>query len=367
MKPMKWFLIAISVALVALAIAQLTICAGDGETDSPYTSDSLLAGNFRWVVTQPVLAINPERLPPSPDNPWHAVKDPSIVRYRGRWHLFCSLRKQRGQNGLPPGYVRIGYMSFIDWKEASQSQWHLLDLGMDYHGAPQVFYFTPQKKWFLVYQLEDRYKNIPYGPHYSTTDDIMDPTSWAPPKPFYSQKPSNMEGFFGLDYWVICDDEKAYLFFTTCDGRMWRAETGLKDFPNGFGRPEVVLHANIFEASHTYKLKGLNKYLTLIEAKGCSWGRVYRYYKAYISNALDGNWNELAASTKKPFAGEKNVEAIGPRWACNFGHGELLRTGYDEKFEADPQNLRFLFQGAGKSLNNPAYRLGLLEPARAIP
>ncbi len=364
MKALKWVLIALAVARLATTI---TTCAGEGDKDQATMGESLITGEFRWEVTQPVLTINPKKLPPSPDNPWHAVKDPSIVRYQGQWRLFCTLRKRKGQNGLPPGYVRIGCMSFTDWKDAYESQWHLLELSMDYHGAPQVFYFTPQKKWFLVYQLGDRYKNMPYGPHYSSTDDITDPTSWTAPKPFYSQKPSNIEGFFGLDYWVICDDEKAHLFFTTCNGRMWRAETRLQDFPKGFGMPEVALRADVFEASHTYRLKGSNKYLTLIEAQGRSEGRIFRYYKAYISDTLDGKWKTLAASVEKPFAGEENVQAIGPRWAYNFGHGELLRTGYNERLEVDPKNLQFLFQGANRDLRNPAFQLGLLEPARKRP
>ena len=48
-----------------------------------------------------------------------------------------------------------------------------------YHGAPQVFYFTPHRKWYLIYQLEDSSRNIPFGPCYSTTNDINDPTSWS--------------------------------------------------------------------------------------------------------------------------------------------------------------------------------------------
>lgn len=365
MKAAKWVLIVLAVALLATTIAT---CARDGDVDPPQMPDSLLAGNFRWEVTQPVLGINPERLPPSPDNPWHAVKDPSIVRYHGKWHLFCTLRKQRGKDGLPPGYIRIGHMSFADWEDAYESQWHLLGLSMDYHGAPQVFYFTPQKKWYLVYQLEDKYHDKPYGPYYSTTDNIADPNSWTLPTPFYSKKPADLKNSpFGLDYWIICDEEKAHLFFTSCNGLMWRAETSLQDFPNGFGRPEVALRADIFEAGHTYRLKGLNKYLTLIEARRRSWGRASRYYKAYISDSLHGEWDELAASAKKPFAGPTNVRSINRRWAHNFSHGELLRIGYNERLEVDPEDLRFLFQGANKDLRNPAFQLGLLLPIGTRP
>ena len=84
----------------------------------------------------------------------------------------------------------------------------------------------------------------------------------APKKDLYSKKPDNLKGW--LDFWIICDQQKAHLFFTSLNGRMWRAETKLTEFPRGFGDPVIALRGDIFEASHTYRLKGLDKYLTLI-------------------------------------------------------------------------------------------------------
>jgi len=46
------------------------------------------------------------------------------------------------------------------------------------------------------------------------------------------------------------------------NGLMWRAETPLADFPHGWNAPKVVLRDDIFEASHTDRLQGLNEYLT---------------------------------------------------------------------------------------------------------
>ena len=324
----------------------------------------LLAGELRWRASEPLLAVNPKRLPPSPDNPWHAVKDPSVVRYQDRWHLFCTLRKLQGGNGKPPGYIRIGYISFANWKEANDSQWHLLEMSKGYHAAPQVFYFTPHRKWYLIYQLEDAARGIPFGPCYSTTQDISDPKSWSLPQPIYKQKPSNLKGW--LDFWVICDDNHAHLFFTSLDGRMWRAETRLADFPRAFGEPVVALRGDVFEASHTYRLRGLDKYLTLIEAQGRSGGKGRRYYKAYVADSLAGNWTPLAATANKPFAGGANVDFGGKAWTDSFSHGELIRSGYDQHLEVAPDNLRFLFQGLadkhwGNRYGRLGWRLGLLE------
>ncbi len=323
--------------------------------------DKLLAGEFLWKASGPLVAVNAKTLPPSENHPWVAVKDPSIVRYQDRWHLFCSLRRQKSGQGR----IRIGYLSFADWKDAAEAKWHLLELSMDYHGAPQIFYFRPHKKWYLVYQLEDKARGIPYGPCYSTTDQIADPSSWTQPAPFYKRKPEGRPA--GLDFWIVCDEDRAHLFFTSLNGQMWRAAANLLDFPNGFEEPRVVLRGDVFEASHTYRLRGLDKYLTLIEAQGKSGGRGHRYYKAYIADQLDGEWKELAASANKPFAGSINVRVAKPNWTDSFSHGELLRAGYDERLEVDPANLKFVFQGLadenwGRQYGRLSWRLGLLEP-----
>lgn len=338
-----------------------------GQDCQPRGDSPLLTGEFRWRSSEPLLAVNPARLPQSADNPWHAVKDPTVVRYQDRWHIFCTLRKLNGGNGKPPGYIRIGHLSFTDWKNANEARWRLLDLSMGYHGAPQVFFFTPHRKWYLIYQLEDAARNISFGPCYSTTDDITDPASWSLPTPLYAQKPAALKGW--LDFWVICDAEHAHLFFTSLDGRMWRAATQLTAFPRGFGEPEVALRGDIFEASHTYRLKETDteKYLTLVEAQGRSGGKGRRYYKAYVADSLSGQWTALAATAEHPFAGAVNVEVPASHWTDSFSHGELIRSGYDEHLEVDPGNLRFLFQGLAdrdwsSQYGRLGWRLGLLEP-----
>ena len=146
---------------------------------------------------------------------------------------------------------------------------------------------------------------------------------------------------------------------------MWRAETALADFPRGWSMPQVVLRDDIFEAGHTYRLKGQDRFLTVVEAEGG--GR--RYYKAYLADRLAGEWRPLAATRAKAFASAANVHADGTPWAESISHGELLRSGYDEHLEVDPARLRFLFQGVtdaqmrGKKYGEIPWRLGLLEPA----
>src|SRR5262249_58780799 len=80
----------------------------------------------------------------------------------------------------------------------------------------------------------------------------------------FAKHPENVKEW--IDFWVIGDATRAHLFFTSLDGRMWRSETKLEDFPANWSKPEVVLEGDVFEASHTYRLKGTDRYLTLIEA-----------------------------------------------------------------------------------------------------
>jgi hypothetical protein len=232
-----------------------------------------------------------------------------------------------------------------------------------YHCAPQVFYFAPQKLWYLVFQSQH--------PTYSTNTDLDKPENWTKPQSFFDVAPKSVvEGW--LDYWVICDDTHAYLFFTDDRGRFYRSRTTLADFPKGFDEPVVVLQERVarelFEGSCTYHIKGTNQYLTLIEAANEQWKR---YYKAFIADRLDGAWRPLAAEWGNSFADMTRIRmADGSKlWTNDISHGELLRDGYDQTMTIDPANLALLYQGM--SPDRPAdltyvqlpWQIGLLRLA----
>jgi hypothetical protein len=268
--------------------------------------------------------------------------------------LFCTIRSQKRTH-------QVEYLSFADWKDADRAPRHILKLSDGYFCAPQVFYFTPHRKWYLICQVAEPSRKPSLQPAWSTTTTLGEPDSWSKPTLLFAEPPKVQRW---IDFWIICDDAKAHLFFTSLDGQMWRAETKLGDFPGGWSQPRVVLRGDIFEASHTYRLKGLEKYLTLVEAQ--AEGR--RYYKAYLADRLDGEWTPLAATREQPFAGPVNARDAGAHWTDSFSHGELLRAGCDEKLEVDPANLRLLFQGvsdperAGKKYGEIPWRLGILDP-----
>jgi hypothetical protein len=266
-----------------------------------------------------------------------------------------------------PGRSAIEYCSFEKWEDANGAERTILKISeSDYYCAPQVFYFAPHEKWYLVYQMGHPGAKFMWVA-YSTTSTIAIPSSWTPARPILDGGADDPREVGGLDYWIICDAERAYLFLTSLDGRMWRLWTDLQDFPRGFGHCELALQARVFEASHTYRLKGMDQYLTVIEEDG------RRYYKAYVADRLDGDWTPVADTAEKPFAGWKNVRpAPGVEaWTDNISHGELIRDSCDQNLRVDPSDLRFIFQGmwdedkAGKGYGAFPWRIGMLTPVTA--
>ncbi len=309
-------------------------------------------GRFAWRATGPLIDVGPGKDAPDPHV---SIKDPTFVFHGGRWHLFATVRMKSGK-------VDIEYLSFTDWSQAGQAPRHVLAMHDQYYCAPQVFYFTPHRKWYLVYQLAEKTRTPPFGPCFSTTTNLADPNSWTTPQPMVTNAPAKPKW---LDFWVICDATKAHLFYTSLDGDVWRRETKKSEFPFGWSEQQLALRADLFEASHTYKLKGRDQYLTIVEAQGG--GR--RYYKAYLADRLEGPWKGLADTLAKPFAAHANVQQ-DTEWTTNFSHGELIRAGVDERMEVDPANLRFVFQGAsdkeyrGQGYGGIPWRLGMLEMKR---
>jgi hypothetical protein len=167
---------------------------------------------------------------------------------------------------LPTEFTKLtamAYCSFTRWEDADKVPRTVLKVSDSrYYGAPQVFYFAPHRKWYLIYQMGVPGAKMMWVA-YSTTTNIAAPNSWTQAQPILDggAKDPRKEG--GLDYWIICDDQRAYLFFTSLNGKLWRMWTKLEEFPMGFDHCEVALQGPFFEASHTYRLKGSGKYLTM--------------------------------------------------------------------------------------------------------
>ena len=343
-----------------VAVAVLLLCGGlraqprdttdrSAELQYPRAIVNLIYGRFAWKAS-PCLIFPSRR-----DNDiTRGIKEPTVVFYQGKWHLFATARSEKPSH-------QIVYLSFDDWNAADKSPRQILKLDPNHAASPQVFYFGPQRRWYLIYQIEDAKKTPTIQPAYSTSDDIANPSSWTVPQPLYQTQPDNIR--LWTDFWVICDEFAAYMFFSSRDGKLWRSQTRLADFPDKWSRPQNCLESNVLQGARVYKLQGFRKYLAIIEAQET--GR--RFCKAFWADFPNGRWDDLATSEKKSFAGKLNIKQ-DPVWIDQISRGEILRASYDQRMEIDPLNIRFLFAAideydkTDRGYGQIPWRLGLLEP-----
>ncbi|MDA1358397.1 non-reducing end alpha-L-arabinofuranosidase family hydrolase [Glycomyces luteolus] len=320
--------------------------------DTARAGDSALPPNLQWNSSGPLVF-------PKSDATHNivSVKDPSVVYHNGRYHVFVSVVSAN------QGYS-LAYLSFTDWSQAGSAPLRFLDttaIGTGYKAAPQVFYFAPQQRWYLTYQIGD---NVAY----STTANIADPASWSAPKPFYAGTPQivldNMGEGQWLDFWTICDSANCHMYSSDDNGNLYRAQTSLARFPNGFSEPVIAMHDPnhhwLFEGANVYRLAGENEYLLMVEAITAG-GRIFR---SWTSSNVSGPWTPLADTKENPFASRSNVTFDGTAWTNDISHGELIRGGVDQTLTVSPCDLRFLYQGKDPDVSAPynllPWRLGLL-------
>jgi hypothetical protein len=348
-----------SFALLALAATAAAVPHGFPS----YTSDSLitrqsngLPSNLAWTSSNVLVT------PKKDSRAIAGIKDPSIVYYKNTYHIFASTAKGEGYN--------LVYFNTTDIAKANSAPFYYLDqsaIGTGYRAAPEVFYFAPQKLWYLVYQNGNA--------AYSTNPDISNPAGWTAPKTFYSKTPAlieqgllNPQQGYWVDMWVICDDVNCHLFSHDDNGRLYRSQTSVKQFPNGMGEPVIALEEpkkeDLFEASNVYST-GNNSYLLLVECIGTgSSGGGLRYFRSWTSASIAGPWKPYLSTQSKPFMGEANVQFAGTKWTKSISHGEMIRTNVDQKLSIGSSGWRYLYQGidpnASADYNSLPWNLGLL-------
>ncbi|ORY58157.1 glycosyl hydrolase family 62 protein [Pseudomassariella vexata] len=311
---------------------------------------STLPSTFKWNSTTALIG---------PNNDGHniaGIKDPSIVEVDGTYHVFASTAQASGYN--------LVYFNFTSFATANSATFNYLSqtpIGSGYRAAPQVFYFAPQKLWYLVFQNGNA--------AYSTNKNIGNPNGWSASTNFFSAVPDivtrNIGSGYWVDMWTICDATDCYLFSSDDNGHLYRSRTSLASFPKGMGDTVIAMSASdknaLFEASNVYAIEGGNSYLLLVEAIGSDGNR---YFRSWTSSSLSENWTALAATEANPFARANNVAFEGTAWTRSISHGEMVRTQMDQTMTISPCNLRYLYQGlspsASGSYNTLPWKLGLL-------
>ncbi|MDP4180932.1 MAG: non-reducing end alpha-L-arabinofuranosidase family hydrolase [Bacillota bacterium] len=324
---MKWFKKGFSITF-GLAFMFLMFCTVLNASANPSPS---------WTVDDPVV-FHAQCKPYD----YYAAKDPTIVYYNGKYLVYYT-----GANQSDGWQMCFSSASTIEGLKTAPRT-YMSKIGESYFCAPELFYFEPQNLWYLVYQ------DGTYGAAYATSTNPADPTSWSGPKSF------GVSGNMGWDYYIICDDQYAYMYNTPSDGsaKLYMRKTALSNFPNkGWSAPTVAC-SNVFEASEVYKSKADGQYYLLVEAMIDG-----RSYELFTSSSAGGPWTLV---NNKWATKATLTKYNGSKWTTNVSHGELIRSGYNQKLEInDINHVDFFIQGT-LSISNAAYQqltwdLGLIR------
>ena len=307
-----------------------------------YCSESSTVTNERkWEVGDPVLL-------PGYKGAFDevAVKDPSLVFFDERWHLFYTARSK--------DEYTTGYVSARDLNSLRTAPRYALRSirGREPYGcAPQIFYFESQEKWYLIFQNRDEN----YQPAFATSNTITDPDAWSEAQPLIHKG----EKAKWIDFWVICDEACAYLFYTRDHSSVMVRKTAVESFPQGWGSAKEVF-SEVHEAVHVYKVKDVNQYHMIYELNR----EGIRSFGMATAGNLEGPWRKITDN----FANGAQLydKSKDNPWTEMVSHGEAIRTGYNQWLEIDPQDGRWLVQGILKmELKEPyallPWKLGIID------
>ena len=282
--------------LLGITILLLNGCNGDIQYD-------------RWNVSAPFFSA---RIDHSLDNV--AVKDPSIVYYQGKYHLFYTAKSKTNSGNKTRFRTGCAYAS-----------------------AGTLDKLNDAKRINI--------ENV-YG--------------WSEAKEINTGKSD--DGFW-IDFWVICNEHHAYLFYSGQNGSLFRLDCPLNTFPEGFSKsqPKIALSQQdadnsgswkMFEAAHIYYVKKENRYLALLEGAyqhPVRTGDVdsrNRFIFGMTADSLNGKWERIEFEKDEFLAEAKNLfsEDGSRSHYTQVSHPELIRSGFNQKLEIENFDLTMVFQ-----------------------
>jgi hypothetical protein len=281
---------------------------------------------------------------------WVSLKDFTSVVYNGQHIVYSSMHDQSSYGSQ--------MMMFSDWPDAASAAQVQLPTATV---APTLFYFTPKQQWILAYQ----WCSAKFC--YATSTDPTNAASWSFGHPLLAEDITSAQ-YGPIDQTVICDSARCYLFYGADNGHVYRASMPIDEFPGTFSGSESIISEAaqlVFEAVQVYSLKGIGKYLMLVETSSTP-----RYFRAYVADRLDGEFTAISGTSSQmnPFASRANVTFEGSPWTADISHGDLVRENPDETMTVDPCNLQLLYQGRDASSTASydllPYRPGLLTLIR---
>ncbi|MEN8202673.1 MAG: non-reducing end alpha-L-arabinofuranosidase family hydrolase [Bacteroidota bacterium] len=310
----------------------------------------------QWFLVDTVLTSRPDH---PLDNV--AVKDPSIVFYDGNYHLFYTAKSVTFRGEEPQYSIACAYASAPTLDRLNGAERYCIDsIAGRVVIAPQIFCFEPQQLWYLIAHTSVRDGDLSViKPIYMTNKDISDVSGWTKAKVIPTGKRDNT---FWIDFWMICDDRMAYMFYGDQKGSVLRLESPLDKFPEGFAssEPEIALTESgdspmpwrMFEAVHIYHVKSDDKYLALLEGAYQNPAVHYqidsrnRFILGMVADSLNGAWRRIEAAEDQFLADANNLSyRDGSKTPfTQVSHPELIRSGCNQKMEIEDYKLRLFFQ-----------------------
>jgi len=298
-----------------------------------------------------------------------AVKNPTIVRYHGNWHLFYTSIAAADSSDFHTGLGYITAPTLEGLRTAPR-----IDLAKTLREpiiAPQVFFFAPQKCWYLIGYVGDASRRV-LEPVYSTNQEIENPQGWSQPRRLETNR--RRKDDIWIDFWVICDDEKAHLFYADQTGALYRMETPLAEFPQGFAQASEQRLFELsgrnsrgewrfYDACHVYYVKSAKEYFALLEGAYAHPTRKNyfdarnRFLLGLVADRIEGPWRRVEAN-KSEFIGEARwlYDSEGkPVPFDSVSHPELIRAGFDQRLEIEDFRLQILFQTFSAAGVSPSY------------
>lgn len=266
-----------------------------------------------------------------------AVKDPSVVFFDGMWHVFYTARSEKEYT---TGYVAAKQLG--DLQSSPRYELSRIRGKSRYGCAPQIFYFEPQREWYLIFQSRDSN----YQPAFSTTRSISNPESWSEAKPLLHKDGRSK----WIDFWIICDKTTAYLFYTEAHEKVMVRSTTLANFPNEWSEGREVL-SKVHEAVHVYKTVGGDEFHMIYELNDDG----FRSFGLARSGSISGPWRKV--TDRYATADHLEYGEQAEAWTEMVSHGEVLRAGYNQQMEYDPKNCAWLIQGHLKKDSKLSYEL----------
>ena len=311
----------------------------------------------KWIISDPILIAGVKG---TFDDV--AVKDPSIVSYKDKYHLFYTAKSEIQIDGKSQYSISCAYTSAETLENINNAKRFNIDSIVGAMViAPQVFYFEPQKLWYIIAHTKVVVGNKSrLMPIYLTNPDIENVNGWSE---ITKIKTARSEYSFWIDFWVICDNKNAHMFYSDQKGSVWRLECPLNTFPQGFSKskPELALYVHhkdeeiawkMFEAVHIYHVKKENKYLALLEgaykhpARENDVDARSRFIFGMTADSLNGEWKRVEKEQNLFLADAANLffENENTTQYSQVSHPELLRSGYNQKLEIEDYKMTMLFQ-----------------------